>query len=428
MWPPPPASAVFHGLAGDFVRLIEPHTEADPMAVLISYFVAFGNIIGRSAHFIADGAKHYTNLFCILVGVTSKSRKGTAWAQALRPFHAVDEGWVKDRVKQGLSSGEGLIWAVRDAAERTKHMRPRKRNANPHTVVDDAGVMDKRLLIAEPEFALILRVMGRDGNTLSAILRTGWDSGNLSTLTKNNPAKATGAHVSIMAHITRDECLRYLDTTEAGNGFGNRFIWACVKRSKLLPEGGRIDEVDFSALTQRLSAAVMFARSTGEMRRDAEARALWHEVYPALSEGRPGLLGAILARAEAQVMRLACIYALLEQSAMVKREHLEAALSLWRYCEDSARFIFSDSLGDPVADEILRVLREAGEGLTRTELNHHFGRNKEAREITRALKRLLEHGLARYEKESGTPGRPAELWFAEGLAHLQRSFGTKETK
>ena len=340
----------------------------------------------------------------------------------------MDEGWVKDRGKQGLSSGEGLIWAVRDAAERTKHMRPRKRNANPHTVVDDAGVMDKRLLIAEPEFALILRVMGRDGNTLSAILRTGWDSGNLSTLTKNNPAKATGAHVSIMAHITRDECLRYLDTTEAGNGFGNRFIWACVKRSKLLPEGGRIDEVDFSALTQRLSAAVMFARSTGEMRRDAEARALWHEVYPALSEGRPGLLGAILARAEAQVMRLACIYALLEQSAMVKREHLEAALSLWRYCEDSARFIFSDSLGDPVADEILRVLREAGEGLTRTELNHHFGRNKEAREITRALKRLLEHGLARYEKESGTPGRPAELWFAEGLAHLQRSFGTKETK
>lgn len=427
-WPAPPTEAAFHGLAGDFVRAIEPHTEADPVALLLSFLVAFGNVVGRSAHFVADGAEHYTNLFCVLVGASAKSRKGSSWAQALRPFQAVAEGWVKDRVKQGLSSGEGLIWGVRDPIEQTEPIRDKKLITGYQSVIVDPGVDDRRLLVAEMEFAMTLRVMGRDGNTLSAILRTAWDKGNLSALTKNMPAKATNAHVSIVGHITRDECLRYFDTTEAGNGFGNRFLWACVKRSKLLPEGGRINEVDFAPLTRRLSEAVEFARVTGEMTREEEARAVWYEVYQALSEGRPGLLGSLLARAEAQVMRLACIYALLDLSTKVRRVHLAAAMAVWRYCEDSTRFIFGDALGDPAADEILRVLRGAEAGLTRTDITNHFGRNREAREITRALTRLLEHGLAWCEKEAGTTGRPAERWFAGKPKHEESADGTKDTR
>lgn len=428
-WPAPFAQAVFHGLVGDFVRAIEPHTEADPAALLLSFLVAFGNVAGRKAHFIADGAEHYTNLFCVLVGATAKSRKGTSWAQAIHPFQTVDEDWAKDHVKHGLSSGEGLIWGVRDPIERIEPIRDKKRVVDYQPVIEDPGVKDKRLMVAEMEFAMTLRVMARDGNTLSAIVRTAWDKGNLCTLTKNTPAKATGAHVSIIGHITRDECMRYFDTTEAANGFGNRFLWVCVKRSKLLPEGGRLCEADFEPLVRRLLTAVKFAHITGEMTRDEETRALWHEVYPTLSEGQPGLLGAILARAEAQVMRLACIYALLDLSPKISREHLEAALAVWRYCEDSARFVFGNALGDPLADEILRVLREEDAGLTRTEINNHFRRNKEAREITRGLTRLLENGLVRCEKEGGSQGgRPAERWFAEEVVDSQKRTGTKETK
>jgi hypothetical protein len=42
-----------------------------------------------------------------------------------------------------------------------------------------------RLLVLEGEFASTLRVMGRDGNTLSAVIRNAWDSGNLRILSKN---------------------------------------------------------------------------------------------------------------------------------------------------------------------------------------------------------------------------------------------------
>src|SRR5690606_37128729 len=104
----------------------------------------------------------------------------------------------------------------------------------------DPGVDDKRLLVLEEEFASTLRVMGRDGNSLSGVIRQAWDHGDLNTMTKNNPAKATGAHISIVGHTTQDELLRYLNDTEAANGFANRFMWVAVQRSKQLPDGGNL--------------------------------------------------------------------------------------------------------------------------------------------------------------------------------------------
>ena len=81
------------------------------------------------------------------------------------------------------------------------------------------------------------------------------------------------------------------------------------------------------------------------MQRNDEAKAIWHAVYDDLSEGKPGLVGALTARAEAQVLRLQCLYALLDGSDTIRAEHLTAALALWRYCEASVHFIFIGMTG-----------------------------------------------------------------------------------
>jgi hypothetical protein len=89
---------------------------------------------------------------------------------------------------------------------------------------------EKRLLIKESEFAPALRVSDRHGNTLSAVVRDAWDTGDLGNLTKNDPAKTHGAHVSIIGHITKTELIRYLDKTEtASAATQNR---PCVATSK----------------------------------------------------------------------------------------------------------------------------------------------------------------------------------------------------
>ncbi len=415
-WPDPPAEAAYYGLGGRIVRLIEPHTEADPAAILVQLHVAFGNVVGRGPHFRVEGDRHFTNMNATLVGATAKGRKGTSAGRVFALLSSIDNDWCRNRViSGGLSSGEGLIWAVRDPILKREPVRAG--NKQTGRVIDyedvqiDAGELDKRLLVVESEFGGVLKVLAREGNTLSPVLRRAWDGADvLKTITKNSPAKATGAHISIIGHITRDELRRNLDDTEILNGLGNRFLWVAVRRSKCLPEGGgAIAGVE--RLIEELGAATAFARSLCEVRRDADARALWHKVYPQLSEGRPGLLGAAISRAEAQVMRLALIYALLDQCREIRRPHLEAALALWEYCERSAAYIFGDAIGDPTADAILAGLRQDPEGLDRAQIHQLFGRHRKANQIDRALGVLLQMGKARITREE-TNGRPRERWFA----------------
>jgi Protein of unknown function (DUF3987) len=414
-WPDPPAADAYHGLAGEIVRALEPESESDAIALLVQMIVAFGIVIGRNAHFGVEGDRHFLNLFAVLVGETSKARKGTSWGRIRKFYEQAEPEWASKRILSGLSSGEGLIWNVRDPIQAREKIKQKGRITGFQEYEADPGISDKRLLVHEPEFAIVLRQIERQGNTLSAIIRQAWERGDLRTLTKNSPATATGAHVSIIGHITTEELRRYLSTTEAASGFGNRYLWPLVRRSKCLPDGGTF--VDLVPFLGRLSEAIAFGRSAGELRRDDEARTIWHKVYPSLSDGKPGLAGALIARGEAQAMRLACVYALLDQSAVVQAHHLMAALALWEYCERSVRFIFGDSLGDDVADEILSELRKRKEGMTRTEISDHFGRHQSAGRIARALALLQRFGLAEQRTIEGTGGRPAERWFAcEGTA------------
>lgn len=413
-WPQPLAEQAFHGIAGEIVRAIEPHTEADPAALLFQFLGGFGNLVGRGPHTFADGARHGCNLFTAIVGVSSKGRKGTAWNHIRRVLEAIDPEWAGKRIQGGLSSGEGLIWGVRDPIEKQDAIREKGRVVEYQTVIEDHGVSDKRLLVIEPELAATLRVMARDGSTLSTTIRQAWDRGDLRVLTKNSPAQATGAHISIVGHITRDELLRFLTSTDTANGFANRFLWVCSRRSKQLPEGGNIQDVDFAPLTQRLVEIMCVARNAGELQRVGSAKEIWHEVYGALSEGKPGLLGSVIARSEPQVLRLALMYALLDGVRVISAPHMLAALAAWDYCEDSARFIFGDSLGYPEADRILAALRANGQGLSRTEIRDLFGRNQSEPVIHAALTALEERGLAQRVSEQ-TGGRPAERWISGAL-------------
>jgi hypothetical protein len=415
-WPDPPNEAALRGLAGDVVRLIEPHSEADPVAILGQFLVFFGNAVGRSAHFVAEADRHYTNLDMCLVGATAKGRKGTSAGRVLRMFESIDPTWKNDRVQCGLSSGEGLIWAVRDPIFKREAVKEKGRVVDYQDVEVDAGVSDKRLLTLESEFASVLKVMSRERNTLSAIIRQAWDTGNLRTLTKTSPATATGAHISIVGHITRDELSREITETDMANGFANRFQWYCVRRSKCLPDGGRLQDEDFGPLIRRLGDAIEFAAGVGQMQRNEEARDIWHAVYPSLSDGKPGLLGAVTSRAEAQAMRLAMIYALLGSSSVIRGEHLESALALWDYCEASAGYIFGSALGDPTADAILKALHASHEGLSRTSIRDLFGKHRSAADIDRALVLLREHGLVLEPIKEKTDGRPVEVWRAKNTA------------
>lgn len=195
----------------------------------------------------------------------------------------------------------------------------------------------------------------------------------------------------------------------AGNGFANRFLFARVTRARVLPFGG--DRPDLTGIATRLGKVIAKRHAERVIGWSKPAADIWIEVYPELSEGRPGLIGAVTSRAEAQTLRLALTYALLDGATAIEEAHIKAALAVWDYCDASAASIFGRTVGDPVADEIMVMLKGAPDGLNRTDISNAFGRNRSSDEIGRALASLQAAGRVRVES-TPTGGRPAERWFS----------------
>ena len=383
--------AALHGLAGLAVRTIAPHTEAHPASILLQLLAAFGNLVGRGPHCMVDATRHGLNLFVVLVGDSSKARKGTSWGQIARLFAEVDHPWLSTRVTTARLTASGLVYALRDQQPPT----------------------DRRLLALSEEFASVLHTLKRANAHLSPLLRFAWDSGNLPTLDLHQHLQATGTHTSLIAHITQRELAQNLHRTEAHNGFANRCLWVWVQRSNCLPEGGNLSPNELSAVACELRRALDWATATPEIlfRRDAAASQLWQDRYPALSQLRPGLHGAATSRAEAQVLRLSAIYAALDSTSIIGLPHLQAALAVWDYCYKSASLLFGMSTGDPIADRIRAAIEASDAGLSKDQIRRLFNGHLEAYRIDAALENLVALGALTAHSEP-TGGRPSTLWSA----------------
>jgi hypothetical protein len=398
--------AALYGLAGNVVHAIDRTTEADRVAVHVTFLTYFGIACGRSPHLMVGDSRHGTNTNNVLVGQTSRSRKGTSKDGPHRLITIADPDFV-GRIQGGLSSGEGLIWAVRDEIQRFNSKSGEYEIAEP-------GVTDKRLLCIEEEMSQVLKTGQRQGATITEIIRRAWDAPTvLQTMTKTSPAKATDAHIGILGHITKAELAREITETDLANGLANRFTWFRVRRSKLLPNPVRMPDDVAYELGERIRLALTFARETGLVTRDVDATEMWNVAYPELERDRPGLAGAITARASPITLRFALIYALLDRSRVIRPEHLEAALAVWDYAEASVLSIFGDLTGDAVADRIVSMLTTEGQ-MTRNDLTDAFGRNVSSARIGHALDLLHRSDRIHVWKipPSGGKGRPRTIYEA----------------
>ena len=393
-WPKLDRQAL-HGLVGEIVIEIDKYTEADPVAVLTHQLAEFSCYIGKSpAPQVSLGGIPNPILFWpVLIGETAKGRKGTAKKEAELFMEKACPGWSKGQLRGNLSSGEGLAYAVRDAG------------GEP----GDEGVKDKRLYLVQAEFGSMLKIMSREGSSLSGIIRDAWDGNDLAPLTKNSRVRATKPHIVIAGHVTKDEIRKELKETEQCNGFGNRFVWFMVQRSKIVAFPPPRDESRHTELAGRLQDAGAFAQTVQSVSWSAQGMTAWESVYPSLSEGRPGPVGALIGRAETQVGRLAALYALLDQQSEIDEAHIQAAMALWRYAEDSVEWIFGPN-GSNTDDEntLLRALVSSG-GLPDTAISNVFGRNRSAAQLESLKQSLQDQGLVHSVIEP-TGGRPCRIW------------------
>ncbi len=334
-WPAPPDPIVYHGTVGEIVGQIASATEADPVGVLGSLLASIGVCMGHG-RYIYQGSAQSPNLFLVLVGDSASGRKGTAGSIAREVMDAAYPEWSQ-LIVPGLGSGEGLIG----------YLKAREK------------LGDERALVMESEFGRLLTVMAREGSTLSPMVRDAWDGVPMGRILAREQAVVHSHHVGILAHVTPVELRQKLTGSDAANGFGNRFIWLGVRRSRLVPfPESPVKRVD-RALLDDLGAAIEEAQMPGSLNWSPEARDEWESLYLELAlQGRYGLFASMTARTEAQIVRLALVYALIDRASAIGVVHLQAARALWAYAERSVAYVFGSSTGDRHADALRDLIAD----------------------------------------------------------------------
>lgn len=385
-----------HGLAGQVVRALAPLTEASAPAMLLTLLVSFGAMVGRDAYVRVGHQRHYPVLFGVVVGASARARKGTG-AAAVRPIlDAADAAFMQERqIRGGIQSGEALIQAA----------------ASMDPAGEGGDHADQRVLLTEEEYARLLVVAGRQGSTLSPLMRSAWDSDILNARTKGHNLKASHAHIAVLGQVTITELNEVLRPVDVSNGYANRFVHVLSHRNSLKPEPGQLADAQIEDFGRRLREAVEFAHGCGEVRRSSGFQLAWEKLYRVVeSQPTGGLVyDSLTSRASPQQLRLAMVYALLDQSSTLEEVHLRAAAALWEYAEASVAHIWGATLGDPHLDRLYAAVCAAGaEGLNRTQVSEVFSKNKARDELDALVSKLVDLGVATVSSRS-SGGRPSSI-------------------
>lgn len=389
---------VYDCYLGHLTRQLEPTSEADPIAILASLICAAGVHLGQQPHVRAGDDPHPLLVWPLIIGRTGMGRKGASWSTARRLVAAADDTFHHERIKSGLSSGEGLAarFTTDESAETT-----------------DGQTQDLRLLVQEPEWGGVMAKMRREGNSLSAILRAAWEGGDLSTLTVN-ARLAPSSHVGILAHITPREFRDKLSASDMAGGTYNRFLPLAVCQSKFLPHSTGADPDLLASLGTQLVARLDSGAALSTLAFTGPAAQLWRALYVEFGTAQDThpQVEQFTSRAVPNCLRIAAIHAALDGAATIHPAHLRAAAALVRYSTATARALFTDTT---TPTKLAAWITEAGEhGRTREQVrSEYFGRNKPAREITALLDQLSEAGrITRITRPraDGKPGRGTEVF------------------
>lgn len=390
----------FQGPIGEFVKEIEPYTEASPAALLVQSLAIFGNMVGATEGddagpgFNVEGGHHKTSEYVMIVGESALAGKGDSWSRAYGFFKPLDSDW---RAKTGIQTGEAVINLLADDEETDTILHNLTEGSVEKGV--KKGASDKRLLVYEPEFARIMHVAQRQGSIIKDVLRSMWDTGETESISKGSQQRVTNATFSLIAHCTKADLEREMSDVDLINGFGNRFLYVFAERTQHLPSAQAIPSQTLKELRYPLREALEFAQTAPiDYPFSPEAWDAWERVtriwWQRGKKPVPAIEDQLSSRARPHVRRLAVIYAVADCSPQIELQHLDAALAVWQYCFDSVIYIFGNRIGDYVADKIYRALVEHAPGLSQGEIRSEvFKRNRSSEQVRNGIQLLLDAGL-----------------------------------
>lgn len=402
--------------------------DAAPAAVLVHLAGVIGTAVGRGPFTEMLGEEH-ANIYALVVGKTGYGRKGTSWAPVRKATRAALPDWATGGgIASGLSSGEGLIahFSPKDTADGGDV--PGTSPGPP--LAPQPEEPPTPTLLMETEFGAVFKRGSRQGSTLTDLMRQLWDDDHAATITRADPLKADGVHMSIIGHITPADLQALASKEDFSNGTLNRFV--AIHSERTGPTRTRVDRTAAQRAQEQvvplLRAAIAHGQRLGYVAFSSEAGNLWDRLIPLYDREPITVIDELGQRAASYLARFALIFAIADEAARVEASHLRAAAEVWDYSVASWKLIYGDRTGDQLADRLLEQLREAGPGgLTRADLRQGLSNGQKTR-LDEVRDRLATAGFLHWTKEppGSSGGRPVERWTA--TTETPETTGTSESE
>lgn len=388
--PHKPHTALSHGLLGDIISSVEPHTEGDSAVIGLSLLTQMGNMAGKTAY-VQGGAKRlYQNLYLLIIGDSSTGAKGDGAAAVNLITQEVDPYWVNNCIPEEVNSGEGLkkMFADDEGVE-----------VGADGTVSAIDQKDKRRFVHLEEFAACLTAGHREGSTLSSAIRKLFDcpayvEGN----TSKDSFKGRDPYLSLQGHITPDELERKVSADDCTNGFMNRFIACYSEQSKMLPHSGNTGL--FNGWTDQLQRSLKHMSRPVEVFRDEQAAEYWEAWYLSRENTDHGIVRTLVARDRPLIAKLSLTIALLNRHNAITLEDLVAAFQFWRYSCETWRYQFG-LFNQAMTDRVLGVLNAAEKPLNYEELVEGVGKNVKPNRLNDALHKLRQKHAITCRQQGG---------------------------
>ena len=398
----PPADIVIQGPIGEWIKTVEPETEATMASLGAGLIAGLGAYMGRDIKLKVGRITHMANLFVVQVGPTSTARKGTADSEIHNFLYQLDPSFSMNNIASGFGSGEALIERVADPQE----------NSKGEIVV---GVEDQRLYIQEGEFSKVLRIADRQGSVLADVIRLAFDGKRpLANAAKTTRKLISSRHcISLFGGITPDELLKIFPALAAVSGTGNRYLWVWSDSTKLLPYGG--SEVEIRSIVQQVRQNITDVRRLRALEYSTDARDWWEAHYAQLRKPDwvPGSVQPMISRISDQTQRIALVYAATQGSGEVTVDHLAAGYAWVEHSIQTVRAVMGGLVRNEEAGRILASLRQhPGVPATKKEIYEIFNRHTTATALDAALGELEEVQLAYSWTGPSVGGRPPTMVMA----------------
>jgi hypothetical protein len=313
----------------DFAAELLPEVEADINNIVCDFLACAGAAIGLRAYAKHLADTHPAATFHLLIAETTNG-KGTVYACTNQLFKMAVPDWAKC-VKHSTRSQQALY---RMLAEVSQPEIVYQKDGEESESKPNPDYNGGRMLLRLSEISAIFKAFRAEWSTMSQGLREAFDG---TPLSNERSEKATSIKVDslyalgIIGDVTPWELSEVIEGVDFANGVANRFVWSVSHRSKIVPHATR--QPDYKPLAARL-ARLIPAAPLGEITFAEGGLVAWDTWVYSLPLHDTGRLGSACGRMRANCLRLAVLFAVLDESRdltavpKMHARHVQAAAAI----------------------------------------------------------------------------------------------------